>query len=223
MNDLPVTDLRSNVGTWAVPNWRVPALAKQMLDALQTEQYDPEFAGQYLQTTYFDTRNFDLRKARLGRDRYIVIRIRCYAPSEGMPTQTRGPSSEYPESVYAISAKTEDKKFRQMIGSDLAEYLLHGRLDISAVSGIIPSDLIGRLADIAQGEPLVPVVTIGFNRYAVEDGIHRLTLDLDIRADNGREFPSHVLEQKSTNPDAAPLIALAIRPIKLSKFLWATS
>jgi hypothetical protein len=223
MHDLPVTDLRSNVGTWAVPNGMVPALTKQMLDVLQTEQYDPEFAGQYLQTTYFDTRNFDLRKARLGRDRYIVIRIRCYAPSGGMPTQSRGHGADYPESVYAISAKTEDKKFRQMIESDLAEYLLHGRLDISAVSGIIPSDLIGRITDIAHGEPLVPVVMIGFNRYAVEDGIHRLTLDLDIRSDTGRSYPSHVLEQKSMNQDAAPLIALAIRPIKLSKFLWATT
>lgn len=216
MHDLPATDLRSNIGTWAVPNWRVPALTKQMLEALQTEAYDPNFAGQYLETTYFDTRNFDLRKARLKRDRYIVIRIRCYTPS-------RRSGTDYPEGIYAISAKTEDKKFRQMLESDLAEYLLHGQLDIGAVSGIMPSDLIGRIADIAKGEPLLPVVTICFSRYAVEDSIHRLTLDLDIRSDSGRYYPSHVLEQKSTNQDATPLIALAIRPIKLSKFLWATT
>src|SRR5260370_6995769 len=89
MNNLPATDLRSNVGTWAVPTWRVPALAKQMLDILQPETFDSNFTGQYLQTTYFDTRNFDLRKARLRRARYIVIRIRCYAP-------THGPAPAYP-------------------------------------------------------------------------------------------------------------------------------
>jgi hypothetical protein len=216
MNNLPATDLRSNVGTWAVPNWRVPALAKQMLDSLQPESFDPNFAGQYLQTTYFDTRNFDLRKARLRRTRYIVIRIRCYG-------RTQDAGAEYPEGAYAISAKTEDKKFRQMIEPDLAEYLLHGQLDVGSVSGIMPSDFIGRIADIAKGEPLLPVVTICFNRYAVEDGIHRLTLDLDIHSDNGRTYPSHVLEQKSTNQDAAPVITLPIRPIKLSKFLWATT
>jgi hypothetical protein len=216
MQPLPATDLRSNVGTWAVPGWRVPALTKQMLDSLPTEVYDSDFAGQYLQTTYFDTRNFDLRKARLKRDRYIVIRIRCYAPS-------RGAGAEYPESVYAISVKTEDKKFRRMIEKDLAEYLLHGQLDINLVSGILPSDLIARIADIANGEPLLPVVTICFNRYAVEDAVHRLTLDLDIHTDTGRCYPSHVLEQKSANQDAVPLLALPIRPIKLSKFLWATT
>ncbi len=215
MNPIPATDLRSNVGTWAVPNWRVPALAKQMLDILQPETFDPNFTGQYLQTTYFDTRNFDLRKARMRRARYIVIRIRCYARAQGA-------GAEYPETVYAISAKTEDKKFRQMIEPDLAEYLLHGQLDVRSVSGIMPSDLIGRIADIANGEPLQPVVTICFNRYAVEDSIHRLTLDLDIHSDNGRTYPSHVLEQKSTRSDAAPLVTLPIRPIKLSKFLWAT-
>ncbi len=216
MQDLPATDLRSNVGTWAVPSWRVPALTKQMVDALPTESYDSEFFGQYLQTTYFDTRHFDLRKARVRREHYIVIRIRCYAPS-------RGVGGEYPESVYAISAKTEDKKFRQIIDKDLAEYLLHGQLDINLVSGIIPSDLVARIADIANGEPLIPVVTICFNRYAVEDAVHRLTLDLDIRSDTGRCYPSHVLEQKSIGQDATPLLALPIRPIKLSKFLWATT
>jgi hypothetical protein len=187
-----------------------------MLDALPTETYDPHFTGQYLETTYFDTRHFDLRKARVKGDRYIVIRIRCYAPS-------RGSGAEYPEGVYAISVKTEDKKFRQMIDSELAEYLLHGQLDIGLVSGIIPSDLVARIADIANGKPLLPVVTICFNRYAVEDSVHRVTLDLDIRADNSRNYPSHVLEQKSINQDAAPLLALPIRPIKLSKFLWATT
>src|SRR5260370_23421259 len=103
MKSLPATDLRSNVGTWSVPDRKLPALSKQMLDALQPEMYDQNFAGQYLQTTYFDTPGFALRKARLKGKKYITIRIRCYTPSQAT-------GSTYPEAVYAISAKTEAKK-----------------------------------------------------------------------------------------------------------------
>ena len=83
-------------------------------------------------------------------------------------------------------------------------------------------DLIARIADLSEGETLEPVVTLCFRRYAVEDDQHRLTLDTDVGSDTGRRYPSHVLEHKSANKESSPLITLPLRPIKLSKFLWAT-
>jgi hypothetical protein len=217
MNTLPVTDLRSNVGTWSVLDWQLPALTKQMLDILQPERYDPSFAGQYLETTYFDTRDFALRKARVKGKKYITIRIRCYSPG-------RAASRHYSEPVYAISAKTESKKVRNQIDGDIAEALL-GMTGVEAtnLSGLLPADVIARIAEISRGDPLVPVVTLCFQRFAVEDDRHRLTLDVDIHSDTGRRYPCHVLEQKSTSHEATPLISLPLRPIKLSKFLWSTS
>jgi hypothetical protein len=216
MNDLPVTDLRSNVGTWSVPNWQLPALAYQMLAVLGPEKYDPDFSGQFLQTTYFDTKTLALRKARLKGDKYVTIRIRCYAPASGA-------GSDYPQGVYAISAKTESQKFRQEIGSQYAEGLLCTGIQPGELFGIMSPDIIARIADLADGALLTPVVTICFDRFAAEDDKHRLTLDVEIDSDTGKHFPSHVLEQKSRNKDATPLITLPLRPIKLSKFLWATA
>jgi hypothetical protein len=217
MKELPATDLRSNVGTWSVADRQLPALTKQMLDILEPERYDPSFAGQYLETTYFDTRDFALRKARAKGKKYITIRIRCYSRP-----QTAG--SQYSEPVYAISAKTESKKVRNQIDAEIAEALLGmGGVEANNLAGLLPADVIARVAEISRGEPLVPVVTLCFHRFAVEDDSHRLTLDVNIHSDTGRRYPSHVLEQKSTSHEAARLISLPLRPIKLSKFLWSTS
>jgi hypothetical protein len=210
---LPATDLRSNVGTWAVRSCQLPALTRQMLDVLSPERFDPHFFGQYLETTYFDTKSFKLRKARVKGTKYVTIRIRCYA---------RGAYATPLAGAYAISAKTESQKFRQEIDSDYADSLLQSGIVPSALVGIMAPDLIARIADLSEGENLDPVVTLCFRRYAVEDNQHRLTLDTDIESDTGRSYPSHVLEQKSTNQESSPLIILPLRPIKLSKFLWAT-
>ncbi len=216
MNSLPAADLRSNVGTWSVSSWQLPALASQMLAVLAPEKYDPDFRGQYLQTTYFDTKTLALRKARLKGDKYVTIRIRCYAPGAG-------PGEKYSKGVYAISAKTESQKFRQQIDSQYAEGLLCGGIRPSELVGIVPPDIIARIADLAPEAMLIPIVTVCFERFAAENDKHRLTLDVEISSDTGKSFPSHALEQKSTNQDATPLITLPLRPIKLSKFLWATA
>jgi hypothetical protein len=216
MSPLPATDLRSNVGTWSVPSWQLPALASQMLAVLGPEKYDPDFKGQYLQTTYFDTKTLALRKARSRGDKYVTIRIRCYAPASGS-------GSNYPAGVYAISAKTESQKSRQEIAGQYAEGLLSEGIRPGDLLGIMSPDIIARIADLTTDDPLMPVVTVCFNRFAAENDKHRLTLDVDIYSDTGKHFPSHVLEQKSTNKDATLLITLPLRPIKLSKFLWATA
>jgi hypothetical protein len=52
-----------------------------------------------------------------------------------------------------------------------------------------------------------------------------LTLDLHVYTDTGKLLPSGVLEFKSTQPDAEPpqpLAAPGLRPVKRSRFLWAT-
>jgi hypothetical protein len=218
MASLHTSDLRSNVGTWAVPTCQLPALTRQMLKALSSEKFDPDFDGQYLETTYFDTKSFKLRKARVKGNKYVTIRIRCYPRSHATPLD-RG---DLFTGAYAISAKTESQKFRQKIDSNRAESLLGGGIVPSALVGIMPPDLIARIVELSEGESLHPVVTLCFRRYAVEDNQHRLTLDTDIESDTGRHYPSHVLEQKSTNKESSPIITLPLRPIKLSKFLWAT-
>ena len=55
--------------------------------------------------------------------------------------------------------------------------------------------------------------------------LDRLTLDLCVATDTGKRLPCGVLEFKSIDAGAGPpgrLPALGLRPIKLSKFLWAT-
>src|SRR5438270_7939929 len=96
MQSLPATDLRRNVLTLAVASEHLPAAAACMRGLLPPEQYDPEFRGQVLETTYFDTRQFTLRKARARKKKYLTLRIRCYGANE----------------QYALSAKTEEAKFR---------------------------------------------------------------------------------------------------------------
>src|SRR5262249_28648623 len=85
-----------------------PAVVALMREALPCEPYDPEFYGQELETTYFDTLDFDLRKARRRGDQYLTLRLRRYRPSE----------------AYAVSAKTESDKFRTAIDPEQAEVAL---------------------------------------------------------------------------------------------------
>jgi hypothetical protein len=208
MNPLPAQDLRSNLATWAVPTRQIPAVAGRMRDLLPPETYDLAFAGQRLETTYFDTAGFALRAARKRGDRYLTLRIRCYQPSD----------------AYAFSAKTEAGKFRTFLDRGYAQNLLSGGFQATDLD-FLPPDLLARLLDVAGDRPLRPVVTVCFQRYAVEDADNRLTLDLDVATDTGKQFPSGVLEHKANYPQAGPntiFPALGLRPIKLSKFLWAT-
>jgi hypothetical protein len=213
--NLPTGDMRRNVGTWAVPTCNLPAIARILTDVAPPEDYDPDFAGQYLQTTYFDTLSFDLRRARLKKDRYLTLRLRCYSPASGA-------GGNYPEGSYALSAKTEDTKFRVPIDRSSAELALGG--DVSSLLDKLPGDLLGRLLDLSGGDDLVPVVTVCAHRYAVEDDLNRLTLDVDVRADNGKVMATHVLEHKQVvRGEPQPLtVPAGLRPIKLSKYLWAT-
>lgn len=202
----PATDLRHNLATWGVPGHCLPAVANQMVHALPTEQFDPNFRGQHLETTYFDTANFKLRKARLKGDKYCTVRVRCY----------RGASRT---EAYALSAKTEDRKVRVDLPDDLALALLDRGPDIA---NVLPGDVQARLLDLVGDDPLLPVVTVCATRYAVEDDTDRLTLDVHVRTDTGKAFPTNVLEFKSKNRDARAPLGFDLRPIRVSKFLWAT-
>jgi hypothetical protein len=195
---IPTEDLRTNIGTWAVGTALLPAVTKFMLDALPAEEYDPCFCGQPLCTTYFDTKDFNLRKARIKKDKYIVVRLR-----------------EYPGAVCALSAKTEDEKFRVEVTAT----------DIDSLVGKLPTNMQARLMDLVGDKPLVPVVTIKCRRYAVEDDQDRFTLDAETCTDAGKQMPYAILEYKSnTKKDPAQALQdLGLRPIKMSKFLWSTT
>jgi hypothetical protein len=206
MNDLPTQDLRSNLLTLAVPAGLGPAVARAMLDSYPIEPFDPGFRGQALETTYFDTPTFRLREARRRGKKYLTLRIR-----------------KYPRGTFALSAKTEDQKFRVAIRPNVAEDLLGGNLE--ALVRYLPGDLLSRLLELTGEEPLGPVVTVCATRFAVEDDQDRVTLDLDVATDTGKCLPTGVLEFKSTRRDAPPpdpLAQLGLRAIKISKFLWAT-
>jgi hypothetical protein len=179
-----------------------------MLGLLPREQYDPAFAGQVLETTYFDTPGFALRKARNSGSRYLTLRVRRYRPSGS----------------WAFSAKTEQSKFRVALDSARAAQLLTDGFTPTDLE-FLPPNLLARLIELAEDAPLVPVVTVCFQRYAVEDADNRLTFDLNVRTDTGKVFPAFVLEHKTTDAKAPPypaFAALGLRQIKLSKFLWAT-
>jgi hypothetical protein len=204
---LPAPDIRSNLGTWAVPTCLLPAVAGVMLRHYDPEPFDPDFNGQGLETIYFDTKDFALRKARAKGNKYLVLRVRCYQPSD----------------AYALSAKTEGQKFRMPISSGLAEQFLNGNL--WALSRQLPPDFQARLLELVGEEPLTPMVKVNCQRYAVEDDKDRLTLDVDVDTDTGRCLPAGILEFKSTDKSNEPpdhLGSLNLRPIKISKFLWAT-
>jgi hypothetical protein len=205
---LPAANLRSNLGTWAVPSSRLPFIGSRLGETLPRESFDPDFSGQKLETTYFDTPDFTLRKARAKGDKYLTLRIRCYE-----------------EDTYALSAKTETEKYRVEIPSDMAEGLLRTGIYPPAVNDILPANLVARLMELIADTVLLPVVRLCFRRYAVEDEVDRFTLDCGIETDTGKCCPSHVLEYKSTVKTGTPIVqgvTDGLRPIKLSKFLWST-
>jgi hypothetical protein len=210
MNPLPASNLRSNIATWAAPACQAPAITAVLLDLLQREPFDPAFRGQTLKTLYFDTADRALRKARIKGNAYLTLRLRCYE-AEGRPE------------AYAASAKTETIKQRWTIDHDQAEFFKSN--PAQAWPQLLTADLLARLLELTDRSPLLPAVCIDATRYAVEDDQDRITLDLDVRTDTGKCLPSGVVEFKSTDkntPPPASLLALPLRPIKLSKFLWAT-
>jgi hypothetical protein len=218
MADLPATDLRKTLLTLAIPNERLPAAGYQMRALLPAEEYDPAFEGQYLQTTYFDCACFRLRRLRQKKKKYLTIRIRCYAPAQQ-------PGRNYPEGLYALSVKTEDGKYRVEIASALAESLLVNGIDGPGDLNYLPPDLLARYLEVVGDNPLYPVATVCFTRFAVESTTDRLTLDTAIHTSAGKVFPTNVLEVKSTAQPYEPLPEVrkwGYSPIKLSKFLWAT-
>jgi hypothetical protein len=207
---LPTQDLRSNLATWAVAPRQVPAATRALGEALPPERFDPDFRGQDLETTYFDTADFQLRHARRRGDKYLTLRIRCYDNGR--------------EEAYALSVKTEGRKFRMMLEAPVAEAILAGDLDVYW-DKLLPADLLARLIDLTGDGSLLPVVCVAARRYAVEDEVDRLTLDVNVHTDTGKSLPANVLEFKSTLKGRHPpagLAALNMRRIKLSKFLWAT-
>jgi hypothetical protein len=214
---LPSQDLRSNIGSWAVPSWAIPAAVHQMTDALPREQFDPSFMGQYLQTTYFDTRTMALRKARVPREEYLTLRLRSYSPS--CPA-----GGTYPVPTFALSAKTEDQKFRIETNPAVAKLALTDP-PLDLLAQLLPANLYARLLDIIGNDDLLPVVTCTASRFAVEDDTSRLTLDINPATDTGKKLPFSIMEFKSTHRNTTPPGSLPLpcmRPIKLSKFLWST-
>jgi hypothetical protein len=210
---LPSSDndpsLRSNLGKWAVPTQRLPAVAAFMTRTLTPEPWDSLFLGQRLETTYFDTEAWDLRKQRLENDQYVTLRVRCYSPPDE-------------DEFYTVSVKTESDKFRVEIPSALAEFVLAGGPSDALVAQL-PAWLRARLEAI--GKPLFPVAQTQYQRYAVEANGQRYTLDVDITTDSGKSLHYGVLEYKAVDAASDPgseLAAIGLRPVKFSKFLWAT-
>jgi hypothetical protein len=207
---IPTQNLRSNLATWAVGPRQLPAVVRALVATLPAEPFDPAFRGQDLRTTYFDTADFHLRRARRQGQQYLTLRIRCY---DNGKTES-----------YALSAKTERRKFRMSLEHPVVEAILAGRGDVYWAK-LLPGDLLARLLDLAGDNRLLPVVSVVARRYAVEDDTDRLTLDVEVHTDTGKRLPGGVLEFKSILAGAEPpaeLAALELRPIKLSKFLWAT-
>jgi hypothetical protein len=93
----------------------------------------------------------------------------------------------------------------------------------------LPGNIIARLEDLTQDEPLAIAVELKCARYARESKEDRLTLDVGVHTDIGKCLPYSVLEWKSSDAEsAAPPGRLAmlvqankLRPIKLSKFKWS--
>src|SRR5437868_6007469 len=141
MRPLPTQDLRSNTGTWTVAPCQVPAVANFMTRALPKEEFDPYFYGQHLETTYFDTAKLELRKNRRSHDKYITLRVRCYQNREG--------------DAYALSAKTENSKFRVEIDETTAHFLITGKDPLPQLAMLLPADLTARLIDISHDQPLL--------------------------------------------------------------------
>jgi hypothetical protein len=210
MDPLPAPDLRSNVATWAVPGRRVPAVGCLLPQLLPAEAFDPSFLGQHLRTAYFDTQGLALRRARRRPGQYLTLRLRCY--------QAEGRAEGY-----ALSAKTEAAKWRAELDADTAAAVLANPAPL--LPGLLPADLLARLQGLAGDEPLAVAAVVRCTRYAVESETDRLTLDVDVTTDAGKSLPFGVLEFKCTDLTAPPpggLQGMGLRPLKLSKFLWAT-
>jgi hypothetical protein len=200
----------SNIATWAITEDRLPAVVAAMLSTptLTFERYDLGFRGQQLETTYFDSKDFSLRSARKD-DSYLTLRVRCYQ------------SADQGE-AYALAAKTESEKWRMELTSSQAEALLD---ESASIADLLPSNLLARLMELApQGAQ--PIVKVCCRRYAVEDDSQRLTLDTLVRTSTGKTLPASILEFKATDRNQAspaPIEALRLSHIKLSKFMWATN
>lgn len=208
--DITQEPLRRNIATWAVAAVQLPSVAHFLHDALPNEAWDPHFLGQDLETIYFDTRDFTLRRIRRQGDRYLTLRLRCYQAVQGGPE------------VYAMSGKTEAEKWRQEIDPGTAHAIQDNP---GLIAGWLPPNLLARYQGLIGEEPLLGVVSVCCRRFAVEDDRERYTLDVGIHTDTGKRLPSAVLEYKSADPGSltpAPLAAIGLRPLKLSKFLWAT-
>jgi hypothetical protein len=188
-----------------------------MLSELAPEPFDPDFAGQLLETTYFDTPDFSLRKARARKDKYLTLRIRRYSAC-GLASD-RTP-------VYALSGKTESSKFRVELSTVQATAALQDSASSqSLLHTVLSADFLARLFELAGDTLLAPVVKVCATRYAVESETDRLTLDLSVATDTGKALLAGVLEHKTSTQPASNIDwprELSLRPIKLSKFLWAT-
>jgi hypothetical protein len=118
-------------------------------------------------------------------------------------------------------------KVRFPIPPDKADFLLAGQNITPVVMDLLPADLAARLNEIVGDELLIPVVCVNARRYATEEAGgegQRFTLDTGVHTDRGECLAYHVLEfkaAKDTPPPGWPL-ALGLRPVKSSKFLWAT-
>jgi hypothetical protein len=210
MDPLPAPDLRSNVATWAVPGRRLPAVGCLLPQLLPAEEFDPSFLGQHLRTAYFDTQRLALRRARRRKGQYLTLRLRCYQ-AEG---RTEG---------YALSAKTEVDKWRTELDADTAAAVLAS--PALFLPTLLPVNLLALVDSLAWNDPLMVAAVVRCTRYAVADDTDRLTLDVDVCTDAGKGLPFGVLEFKCTDMTAPPpagLQGLGLRPLKLSKFLWAT-
>jgi hypothetical protein len=200
-----------NRGTRSPPNHTLPALGAILRNNWNTEQFDKEFLGQFLETYYLDTDKLQLRKARKQGDRYLTLRVRCYSPAKRIfPT----------DGAYALSAKTEEEKFRLPIAEDVAYRILDS--DIDTLAPLLPPELLARFLELTDASPVRTATKLMCRRYAVEDDQDRLTLDRQVRTAAGKRMDFNVLEFKSIKPKPMPLPNLMLSPIKLSKFLWAT-
>src|SRR5262249_53256117 len=134
------------------------------------------------------------------------------------------PGRTYPAGQYALSIKTEDGKYRTVISPALAEPLISDGIAAVADLNYLPADLLSRYLELSGEEKLYPVVTVCFTRYAVESTTDRITLDTCITTSRGKKYPCNVLEIKGSDPKSAQTpSSWGFNPIRLSKFLWATS
>ena len=210
---LPAQELRRNAATWGVAALQMPAIGSVMHDLAPNEIYDPRFLGQDLSTYYFDTPGRDLTRARRKGNRYLTLRLRHYQPCDGSPD------------AWSLSAKTENGKWRIPLDEDSARAIQQNLLP--AWPRIwLPGDLLARLQELAPDpDSLVVCIRICCRRYAVEDAINRYTLDVGLQTDLGRMMSHGVLEFKSNaDQPMVPMMVtrLQLRPIRLSKFKWAT-